>query len=147
MIKFSENIQIICTPEESFDFTQDYEQRLNWDTFLKKAELLEDEPQPEKGVKAYCVAKNGLGMETEYVSFNRPKVTAIKMTKGPYMFKSFLASWNFKEIQSNLTEVTFLYSFELRFPFSLFGKFITKNLKRNVRQRLMDLKSSIENSI
>jgi hypothetical protein len=129
-----------------FDYTQDYSQRLIWDTFLKKADLIEGAITAGKGVKAYCVAKNGLGMVTEYVSFNRPKATAIKMTKGPFMFKSFLGSWNFKEIQTGVTEVIFLYSFQLKFPFNLATGLIKRNLQRNVRQRLKDLKRSIEKS-
>lgn len=98
----------------------------------------------DRGVKAYCVARNGLGMVTEYVSFNRPKATAIKMTKGPYLFQSFLGSWTFKELDNAQTEVIFLYSFKLRFPFSLFTPFIKRNLQANVRQRLIDLKTNIE---
>ena len=145
-IKFLEKTAINCSPELAFDYTQDYSQRLIWDTFLKKADLIEGAITAGKGVKAYCVAKNGLGMVTEYVSFNRPKATAIKMTKGPFMFKSFLGSWNFKEIQTGVTEVIFLYSFQLKFPFNLATGLIKRNLQRNVRQRLKDLKRSIEKS-
>ena len=143
-IKFSEAILIQEAPEQVFDFTQDYDNRLKWDTFLKRAELMEKATTADKGVKAYCVAKNGLGMVTEYVTYNRPKVTAIKMTKGPFMFSSFLGSWNFKEISKGKTEVVFLYSFSLRFPFSIFAKAIKKNLQANVKQRLSDLKNKIE---
>lgn len=143
-IRFLEKTTIKCSPELAFDYTQDYSQRLIWDTFLKKADLIEGAIHAGKGVKAYCVAKNGLGMVTEYVSFNRPKATAIKMTKGPFMFKSFLGSWNFKEIQTGLIEVIFLYSFQLRFPFNLATMLIKRNLQRNVRQRLKDLKRNIE---
>jgi len=143
-IKFSEKIVINCKQEHAFDFTQDYNNRLRWDTFLKKAELMDNVTQADKGVKAYCVAKNGLGMVTEYVSFNRPKVTAIKMTKGPFMFKSFLGSWTFKELDTQQTEVTFLYSFQLRFPFNLATPFIKNNLRKNVQQRLKDLKNNLE---
>ncbi len=143
-IKFTEKIEIKSSAEIAFDYTQDYNQRLNWDTFLKKANLIEGATTADKGIKAYCVAKNGLGMVTEYVSFNRPKATAIKMTKGPFMFKSFLGSWTFKEIQPNLTEITFLYSFQLRFPFNLLSGFIKRNLQNNVKQRLVDLKENIE---
>ena len=142
-IKFAEKILISCKQETAFDFTQDYNNRLHWDTFLKRAELINAQ-EAEKGVKAYCVAKNGLGMVTEYVSFNRPKVTAIKMTEGPFMFKSFLGSWNFKEVEKNTTEVTFLYSFTLRFPFNLLSGFIKRNLQNNVKQRLKDLKNNLE---
>ncbi len=127
-----------------FDFTQDYSKRLQWDTFLKRADLVDGAVAADKGVKAYCVAKNGLGMETEYVSFNRPRVTAIKMTSGPYMFSSFLGSWNFKQVSDTQTEVAFLYSFSLRFPFNLVARFIKNNLQNNVRQRLVDLKVNVE---
>src|SRR4030095_9896272 len=138
-IKFSESIEIACAPEIVFDYTQDYKQRLHWDTFLKRAELIEGAGTADKGVKAYCVAKNGLGMVTEYVSFNRPKATAIKMTKGPYLFKSFLGSWTFKDLGNTQTEVIFLYSFRLRFPFNLAKGLVKSNLQANVRKRLIDL--------
>lgn len=143
-IKFTETIVIEETSEKVFDFTQDYNKRLIWDTFLKKACLIDGAVNAAKGVKAYCVAKNGLGMTTEYITFNRPKVTAIKMTEGPYLFKSFLGSWVFKETGANKTEVSFLYSFSLRFPFNLIARFIRNNLQKNVRQRLIDLKINIE---
>lgn len=143
-IKFTESIIIEKSSLEVFDFTQNYNNRLNWDTFLKRAELIEGAATAEKGVKAYCVAKNGLGMVTEYVTFNRPKVTAIKMTKGPYLFKSFLGSWTFRELENNSTEVVFLYSFSLRFPFSLVSSLIKQNLQNNVKLRLKDLKSNLE---
>lgn len=143
-IKFIERKEIKCSSEIAFDYTQDYNQRLTWDSFLKKAYLIEGATSAGKGVKAHCVAKNGVGMVTEYVSFNRPKATAIKMTQGPYMFKSFSGSWTFKQIQPDLTEVIFLYSFQLRFPFNLATGLIRKNLQRNVKQRLEDLKKNIE---
>jgi ribosome-associated toxin RatA of RatAB toxin-antitoxin module len=143
-LKFTESIIIDAQANCVFDYTQDYSNRLKWDTFLKRAYLMDGAITADKGVKAYCVAKNGIGMVTEYVTFNRPKVTAIKMTKGPFMFQSFLGSWTFKEISKDKTEVIFLYSFSLRFPFSLLSVFIKSNLQRNVIQRLLDLKNSIE---
>ena len=143
-IKFTESITIRCSPEFAFDFTQDYTQRLKWDTFLKQADLIEGAKEAGNGVKSYCVAKNGIGMVTEYVSFNRPKATAVKMTKGPFMFKSFLGSWTFKAMEGGLTQVFFLYSFQLRFPFNLFASMIRRNLQSNVKQRLIDLKTNIE---
>jgi ribosome-associated toxin RatA of RatAB toxin-antitoxin module len=144
VIKFSEKIVIKESPALIFDYTQDYQNRLEWDTFLKKAELMAGAITAGKGVKAWCVAKNGMGMVTQYVSFHRPKVTAVKMTKGPYLFKSFQGSWTFKELSQEMTEVIFLYSFELRFPFNLFGLLVRQNLQNNVRQRLTDLKTCIE---
>lgn len=143
-IKFSESILINCSSDFAFDYTQDYNNRLKWDTFLKRAELIGGVSKAAVGVRADCVAKNGIGMITEYVSFNRPEGTAVKKTKGPFMFKSFAGSWKFLNSESDRTEVTFIYSFELRFPFSLFRNKIKRNLQQNVKQRLIDLKSSIE---
>ena len=143
-VKFSEKIIIHCNAAVVFDYTQDYDNRLKWDTFLKKAELIDGAKKADKGVKAYCVAKNGMGMVTEYVSYNRPKATAIKMTTGPFMFKTFLGSWTFKEIDRLRTEVIFLYSFKLRFPFNLAANLIKRNLQQNVCRRLIDLKTNIE---
>ena len=144
-IKFQESIKINRNLLDIFDYTQDYDKRLEWDTFLKKAELINGATEAGLGVKSFCQAYNGLGIETEYVSFNRPKVAAIKMTKGPFMFKSFLGSWNFKQINSRNTNVVFLYSYELRFPFSLLLFLIKPILQRNVKQRLIDLKLNMEN--
>lgn len=144
-VKFSERILIRCPAAAAFDYTQDYSKRLRWDGFLKRAELMDGATRAGKGVKAYCVAKNGLGMVTEYVSFNPPKATAIRMIKGPFLFKTFLGSWTFKETDSAKTEVIFLYSFSLRFPFSLATGLIRKILQANVRRRLADLKTNLEN--
>ncbi len=143
-IKFTESILINEKPETVFDYTQDYQKRLSWDTFLKQADLIDGATEAGKGVKTYCVAQNGVGIESEYVTFNRPKVTAVKMTQGPYMFKTFLGSWTFKEEPPAQTQVIFLYSFTLRFPFSLFKKYIRNKLQKNVRQRLVDLKRNVE---
>lgn len=143
-VKILEKINIAAPQELIFDYTQDYKNRLKWDSFLKKAILIDGATQAGKGVKAYCVANNGLAMETEYISFNRPKVTAVKMTAGPFFFVKFQASWTFKGLEHDITEVTFLYSFKLRFPYRILSYFIKQNLRRNVRQRLLDLKSCIE---
>lgn len=142
-MKLSESIIINARPEVIFDFTQDYTQRLVWDTFLKRAELIDTE-QAEVGVKAWCVSKHGLGMETEYVSFNRPKVTAIKQSKKSLLFKKFSGSWVYKETTKNETKVKFTYSYSLNFPFNIASVIIHIILVRNVQQRLKDLKLNID---
>ena len=143
-IKFSEEVLIRCTPAQAFDVSQDYEQRLEWDTFLKSAELTEGSTTPGVGVKSYCVANSGIGMETEYITFNRPSTTAVRMTNRSLIFHSFLGSWNFKESDEGLTKVYFLYSYQLNYPFNLIGGLILNVFRRNVRQRLQDLKRHLE---
>lgn len=143
-LKITESITINSSAETVFDHTQNYEQRLSWDTFLNKAELI-DTNTPAVGVKAWCVSKHGLGVETEYVSFNRPKVTAVKQSKRSLLFEAFSGSWKFQPRKTNQTKVIFTYSFTLNIPFSWFGKLIFVGLKSNVQQRLKDLKQVVEN--
>lgn len=57
----------------------------------------------------------------------------------------FLYVGTFKELIDDKTEVCFLYSFSLRFPFNLLTKFVKNNLQTNVKKRLIDLKKNIEN--
>ncbi|RYD90035.1 MAG: SRPBCC family protein [Sphingobacteriales bacterium] len=143
MPRFSESIHIACTPEAAFDLTQDYDQRLAWDTFLIEARLVGGATEAGAGIRSWCVAHNGMGMETEYVSFRRPKVAAVKMTRGPWLFSAFTGSWNFRA-ESGGTKVTFLYAYRLRFPASIGGFYVRRRLNREVRQRLADLKKRLE---
>ncbi|MEO7212189.1 SRPBCC family protein [Mucilaginibacter sp.] len=141
---FSEKIIIKKPAAIIFDYTQDYTKRLDWDNFLKQAELVNGATEAGKGVKAWCVARNGIGMETRYVTFSRPGVAAVKMTKGPYMFKTFAGSWTFRDAGTETAKVTFYYNYRLRFPFTIVGGIIKRRLRLNVRQRLRDLKKCVE---
>ena len=53
-------------------------------------------------------------METEYVSFVRPRVAAVKMTRGPWVLESFGGAWEFSPKGSNATAVSFRYQFRTR---------------------------------
>jgi ribosome-associated toxin RatA of RatAB toxin-antitoxin module len=107
---FRQSIEVAAEPDVLFGITQDYDNRLNWDPFLKEARLLDGAEGPGVGVRAWCVARNGFGMETEYISFNPPGACAVEMTRGPWFFRSFSGSWRFDRIGNCRTRVTFTYS-------------------------------------
>src|SRR3954462_10104109 len=107
---FRQSIEVVAEPDVLFDLTQDYSHRLDWDPFLKEARLLNGAECPGVGVRAWCVARNGLGMETRYVSFNPPGACAVEMTRGPWFFRAFSGSWRFEGIGPGRTKVTFTYS-------------------------------------
>lgn len=109
MPTFEQAIEIDAEPMALFRLTQDYNRRLDWDPFLKEARLVNGATQAGVGARAWCVARNGLGMETEYVSYNPPKVTAVKMTKGPRILAAFAGSWRFQPIATGRTRVVFRY--------------------------------------
>jgi ribosome-associated toxin RatA of RatAB toxin-antitoxin module len=114
MSSFEQEIEIQASPEALFDLTQDYDRRLLWDPFLKEARLVGSAKTAAVGERAWCVARNGLGMETEYVSFNRPHQTAVKLTRGPWIIAKFAGSWRFKEVAPGRTRVIFRYNLAAR---------------------------------
>lgn len=99
--------------EAAFDLSQDYARRLQWDPFLASAELLAA-TAPAVGVVARCRGHFGPAMDTKYVSFRRPSVAAVTLVRGPWLFESFSASWNFQERGPSTTEIRFIYAFALR---------------------------------
>ena len=101
-------------PPEVFGLTQDYSRRLTWDPFLRRAELVGGAPAAGVGVRAWCVSRAGLGMETEYVSFVPPRIAAVRMTRGPRLLESFGGAWEFKSAGDGATAVSFRYQFRMR---------------------------------
>src|SRR5438045_9348032 len=109
MPTFEQAIEINATPAELFRLTQDYTHRLDWDPVLKEARLVGGAQAAGIGVRAWCVARSGLGMETEYVSFNLPKTVAVTMTTGPAILESFAGSWRFQELAHGRPRDSFRY--------------------------------------
>ena len=143
---FEDSTVIAASPDELFTLTQDYSRRLEWDPFLTSAELRGGASTAGIGVRAYCVAHNGLGMETEYVSFNRPRTCAIKMTSGPRMIDSFAGSWRFEEVAPGQTWVGFRYHLRAK-PWWLswlLTPIIGWQFARDTRKRLVALKAAVE---
>jgi len=143
---FDHSLEIAASPDELFALTQDYTRRLEWDPFLKSAELVGGATAAGIGVRAYCVAHSGLGMETEYVSFNHPRACAVKMTRGPRLIESFAGSWRFEEISPGRTRVGFRYKLRARPRWLawLLGPIMGWVFARDTRKRLTALKAAVE---
>jgi len=143
---FEQSILIRASPDVLFALTQDYARRLEWDPFLKSAKLADGAAAAGVGVRAYCVARTGLAMETEYVSFNPPRVTAIKMTRGPWLIASFAGTWRFEEIARCQTRVSFSYYLRARPKWLswLLTPILGRVFARDTRKRLTALKTAVE---
>ncbi len=144
-------IDIQASPEAVFDLIHDYPRRLEWDPFLKDARLLDGAGAAGLGVKARCTARNGFGgvaMETVYVSFDRPRVAAVKMTKGPVVLETFAASLRQDEVSPGVTRVTYRFNFSTRPRWLSFAgdRLAAALFRREVRQRLRALKRHLERS-
>lgn len=141
-MNFEQSVLIAASAADLFALTQDYTRRLEWDPFLKSAELLDGAASANVGVRAYCVAHNGWGMETEYVSYNPPRSCAVKMTRGPRIIATFAGSWRFEELSVDHTRVGFRYS--LRAMPWLLTPIIGWIFGRETRKRLNALKVAVE---
>lgn len=113
-MRFEHSAVVDAVPDVVFALTQDYSRRLAWDPFLREARLLNGAAAPAVGVRAWCVARSGLGMETEYVSYEPPRVVAVRMTKGPWALEVFGGTWEFSPVDAGRTKVTFRYLFRVR---------------------------------
>src|SRR5436190_4772473 len=143
---FEQSVVIAAPPGELFALTQDYARRLEWDPFLKSAEPLGGAPAAGVGVRAYCVAHSGLGMETEYVSYNPPRTTAVKMTRGPRLIDRFAGCWRFDEVVPGRTRVGFRYYLRARPRWLawLLTPVLARVFAHDTRRRLAALKAAVE---
>ena len=143
---FVESVVIDAEPAAVFRLSQDYGRRLEWDPFLRSARLVGDVREAGVGVRALCVSRRGWAMETEYVSFNPPRATAVKMTSGPWFLDHFAGSWRFEPISAGRTRVDFRYSLRARPTWSswLLNPILAHVFARDTRDRLRALKDAIE---
>jgi hypothetical protein len=142
---FEESVEIDAGADELFRLSQDYDRRLEWDPFLRSASLI-GAREAGVGVRALCVARTGWAMETEYVSFNPPQTTAVKMTRGPWFLCGFAGSWRFEEIEPGRTRVGFRYSLGARPRVLswLLNPVLSRSFARDTRLRLQALKEAVE---
>jgi hypothetical protein len=113
-MRFEHAAHVDASPEVVFALTQDYALRLAWDPFLRRAELVGGATVPAVGVRAWCVAKGGIGMETEYVAYAPPRIAAVKMTRGPWLLQTFGGAWEFTPDLDGGTRIAFRYQLKTR---------------------------------
>jgi hypothetical protein len=144
-----ESVDIAAEPDRVFDLIHDYSKRLEWDPFLREARLLDGAASAGVGVKSICTARwasGGMAMETVYVSFDRPRVAAVKMTRGPGLLGEFAASLRQDSLGTGGTRVT--YRFHLASRARWFRVVLDPVLyaifARETRSRLQALKRFLE---
>jgi polyketide cyclase/dehydrase/lipid transport protein len=130
-------IDIHASPAAVFDLIHDYPRRLDWDPFLKEARLL-----------GGAESAGGFAMESIYVSFERPRVAAVRMTKGPALLETFAASLRQDEVNPGVTRVTYRFNFSTRPRWlrPILEPIAASLFLREVRQRLAALQRYLEHS-
>src|SRR5262245_37625742 len=97
-----------------FDLLHDYGRRLEWDTLLQAAYLDNGARVAAKGVTAVCVGRKSLGsiaLKTMYVTFQRPRLAAVKMVNAPFCFQTWAASIRHEDISPQASRLTYKFHF------------------------------------
>ncbi len=139
-------IEINSSQEDVFDLTQNYSKRLEWDPYLIEAYLMNGAKSPAVGVESLCKNHSGSAMVSKYISFNRPNVAAVSMTKGPWILKRFSGAWNVKYLSESSSRLVFTYNFELRGGIigSLFLPLAISKFSKDMKARLVAIKHFLE---
>jgi len=134
--------------EKLFYLSQDYSVRLEWDTYLKSAKLV-DSDEAGLGKKSLCKSKFRFEILSEYITFNPPRLVAIEMVSGPIFLRKFSASWQFKMLTDKCTEVIFTYSFNTnpRFLSWLIEPIIAKLYRIDMQIRIEAFKNYSEKKL
>ena len=139
-------IEINLNQTDLFDLTQDYSRRLDWDSYLSEAYLLNGAKFADVGVDSFCKNKSGLVMISRYISFNRPSVAAVTMIKGSFILSRFSGAWNVKKIDEMNSILIFTYNFELKGGFlgRLILPIVAYFFSNDMKKRLSAIKNYVE---
>lgn len=140
---------VLAPSREVFDLIHDYDRRLEWDTLLRAAYLDDGHTEASRGATSVCVGKWYLGsiaLKTVYVTFDRPKVAAVKMVNRPPFFDSWAASLRHEDLGENRSRVTYTFHFTAKPPFlrPVLDPLMGLVFKLEVKKRLRALKSHFE---
>lgn len=124
--------------------SQDLNLRIDWDRDLYEYNFV-------KGIK---ISKNTIvwesylddtNMTLEYISFIPPTYTAFKMIKGSVPLSKFSGAWKFEK-KNAITVATLTCSYEIKSGFgnALRKPLIQNKLKKNIKNRVEDLKDYLE---
>lgn len=100
-----------------FALVHDYRRRLEWDTLLREAYLEPEFAKAERGAISVCRGRlilGGFALRTQYISFEKGRVAAVKLLNEPPFFDTFAASIRHVKLDANHSEVIYKVNFTAR---------------------------------
>lgn len=100
-----------------FALLHDYSRRLEWDTLLSAAYLDDGHAAAARNATSVCVGRWYLGriaLKTEYVTFDPPRLAAVKMINRPPFFETWAASIHHEDLDGDSSRVTYTWTFSAR---------------------------------
>ncbi|HSD36718.1 MAG TPA: DUF2269 family protein [Rhodocyclaceae bacterium] len=140
MTILSRQIEIDASQTEVFRVSQDDRARLIWDCFTAAIEY--SAALREAGTRARVLARNGFRMDVRFIKCQAPLRAAVVMTRGPWLFRRFAGTWEFREMASARCLVKFRYQLELLpvLRWTGFECLVARFFARDIRLRLEGLK-------
>lgn len=108
---------IPATSAEVFALVHDYGRRLEWDTLLSAAYLTDGHTVAGQGAVSTCVGRAAVGslaLTTEYVTFDAPRLAAVKMIRGPWLFERWAALLKHEDLPGGESRITYAWQFTSR---------------------------------
>jgi hypothetical protein len=110
--------EIVPAPRERvFRLLHDYDRRLEWDTLLRAARIGDGFAAAQLHATSVCTGRwllAGISLVTEYVSFDPPRLAAVKMIDRPPFLDSFAASIRHRDRADGSSSVEYQYHFTAR---------------------------------
>ena len=106
--------KISASANDVFDLLHDYQRRLKWDTLLAEAYLEPEFEEAKLGAVSVCRGRMFLGgftLRTQYISFQRGKVAAVKLLNHPPFFETFAAGISHQDLTNGNSEITYTFNF------------------------------------
>jgi polyketide cyclase/dehydrase/lipid transport protein len=103
--------------DDVFRLLHDYNRRLEWDTLLQAAYLLDNCQEAALGARSVCKGKRmlgGIALTTEYISFRPPDVAAVRMINRPPFFDTFAATIRHQSQADGSSKIEYNYNFTSR---------------------------------
>lgn len=127
-----------------FDLLHDYDRRLEWDILLRAAYLDDGFTEAKQGATSVCAGRwllGGFALKTIYVTFERPKVAAVKLVNRPPFFDTWAASILHEEITPGTSRITYTYTFTAkpRWPRFALEPLMARIFAWEIRKRLRAL--------
>ncbi|RMX01380.1 SRPBCC family protein [Allofranklinella schreckenbergeri] len=141
-MRIQTHIDIAASAATCFDLSQDYALRPLWDSLTPHARPA----TAADGTRvAHCPAPLGMAFDVAYVSFQRPRVAAFRLLRGPWLFAALAGSWRFVPDGPGRCRVHFTYHLRLHRAVAwLLTPLVGRYVQRQSRQRLRALKRLAE---
>ena len=136
-ITVSESIQIAVSPEQVWDYTQNYSRRREWDDSVRSAEIVEEHP----ALVVRLAVRGGMSFSFRYALMDRPHKTSLALIDPSVSWiTGGGGSWSYEE-NGDGTLWTQTNTIQLRdfFVVRLLQPLIVRLFRRNTRAAMKSL--------